>query len=62
MISNLPFSLFQLIPILVDSLFVLSEDILNKDIVYCILLVLSGIMTDKKRKGLFFTFFPKRYI
>ncbi|KAL1810839.1 hypothetical protein ACET3Z_020904 [Daucus carota] len=39
----------KLIPILVDSLFVLSEDILNKDIVYCILLVLSGIMTDKKR-------------
>ncbi|XP_074344600.1 MMS19 nucleotide excision repair protein homolog isoform X2 [Apium graveolens] len=39
----------KLIPILVDSLFVLSEDILHKDIVYSILLVLSGILTDKKR-------------
>lgn len=39
----------KLIPILVDSLSVLSEDVLHKDIVYSILLVLSGILTDKKR-------------
>lgn len=37
----------KLIPMLLDGLSMLSEDILNKDIVYNVLLVLSGIMTDK---------------
>ncbi|KAM7476006.1 hypothetical protein LguiB_023249 [Lonicera macranthoides] len=38
----------KLIPIILDGLPVLSEDILNKDIIYNVLLVLSGILMDKK--------------
>lgn len=34
-------------PILLDGLSVLSEDILDKDKLYSLLLVLSGILTDK---------------
>lgn len=34
-------------PIMLDGLSVLSEDILDKDKLYSLLLVLSGILTDK---------------
>ncbi|KAI3786132.1 hypothetical protein L1987_45263 [Smallanthus sonchifolius] len=37
----------KLIPLMVDGLAILSEDVQNRDIVYNLLLVLSGIMTDK---------------
>ncbi|XP_057505106.1 MMS19 nucleotide excision repair protein homolog isoform X2 [Actinidia eriantha] len=37
----------KLIPILLDSLSILSEDISDKDVIYNVLLVLSGILTDK---------------
>ena len=37
----------QLIPLLIDGLTILSEDVQNRDIVYNLLLVLSGILTDK---------------
>lgn len=34
-------------PVLLDGLSLLSEDILDKDKLYSLLLVLSGILTDK---------------
>lgn len=37
----------QLMPVLLDGLSLLSEDILDKDKLYSLLLVLSGILTDK---------------
>ncbi|CAK7356760.1 unnamed protein product [Dovyalis caffra] len=37
----------KLIPMLMDSLKLLSKDVLDKDIMYSLLLVLSGILTDK---------------
>ncbi|CAK9153495.1 unnamed protein product [Ilex paraguariensis] len=37
----------KLIPTLLEALSMLSEDTLNKDIVYNLLLVLSGILMDK---------------
>ncbi|KAA8540352.1 hypothetical protein F0562_024729 [Nyssa sinensis] len=37
----------KLIPIILDCLSMLSEDILNKDIIYNVLLVLSGILMDR---------------
>lgn len=36
----------QLIPILLDCLSILSMDVLDKDIIYNVLLVVSGILTD----------------
>lgn len=51
-ISNTPLSAIlgeanKLIPLLLDGLTILSEDVQNRDIVYNLLLVLSGILTDK---------------
>ncbi|KAJ0755553.1 putative DNA repair/transcription protein MET18/MMS19 [Helianthus annuus] len=51
-ISNTPLSAIlgeakKLIPLMVDGLTILSEDGKNRDIVYNLLLVLSGILTDK---------------
>ncbi|XP_071709940.1 MMS19 nucleotide excision repair protein homolog [Rutidosis leptorrhynchoides] len=51
-ISNTPLSAImgeanKLIPLMVDGLTILSEDVQNRDIVYNLLLVLSGILTDK---------------
>ncbi|KAI7734329.1 hypothetical protein M8C21_017034 [Ambrosia artemisiifolia] len=51
-ISNTPLSAIlgeakKLIPLMVDGLMILSEDVQNRDIVYNLLLVLSGILTDK---------------
>ncbi|KAK1434164.1 hypothetical protein QVD17_11082 [Tagetes erecta] len=51
-ISNTPLSAIlgeakKLIPLMVDGLTILSEDVQNRDIVYSLLLVLSGILTDK---------------
>ncbi|KAM1359642.1 hypothetical protein ACFX11_046614 [Malus domestica] len=40
----------KLMPIMLDGLSVLSEDILDKDKLYSLLLVLSGILTDKNGK------------
>ncbi|KAK9281630.1 hypothetical protein L1049_004533 [Liquidambar formosana] len=37
----------KLIPILLDALSMLSEDVLDKDMIYNLLLVLSGILMDK---------------
>ncbi|KAI3727280.1 hypothetical protein L1987_67093 [Smallanthus sonchifolius] len=37
----------KFIPLMVDGLAILSEDVQNRDIVYNLLLVLSGILTDK---------------
>ncbi|KAK9066209.1 hypothetical protein SSX86_013530 [Deinandra increscens subsp. villosa] len=37
----------KLIPLMVDGLAILSEDVQNRDIAYNLLLVLSGILTDK---------------
>ncbi|KAH7846200.1 hypothetical protein Vadar_011115 [Vaccinium darrowii] len=37
----------KLIPLLADSLSAVSEDISNSEIIYSVLLVLSGILTDK---------------
>ncbi|XP_073137535.1 MMS19 nucleotide excision repair protein homolog isoform X2 [Henckelia pumila] len=37
----------KLIPILLDCLSILSMDVLDKDIIYKVLLVVSGILTDK---------------
>ena len=37
----------QLIPLLIDGLTILSEDVQNRDIVYNLLIVLSGLLTDK---------------
>ncbi|KAG6782151.1 hypothetical protein POTOM_011541 [Populus tomentosa] len=37
----------KLIPMVLDSLKLLSKDVLDKDIMYSLLLVLSGILTDK---------------
>ncbi|GAB4850294.1 hypothetical protein Ancab_029593 [Ancistrocladus abbreviatus] len=37
----------KLVRVLLDAISVLSEDILNKDIIYSLLLVLSGILMDK---------------
>lgn len=37
----------KLIPILLDGLSILKDDIVDKDILYGLLLVLSGILTDK---------------
>lgn len=51
-ITNTPLSAImgeanKLIPLLIDGLTILSEDVQNRDIVYNLLLVLSGILTDK---------------
>lgn len=51
-ISNTPVTAIlseakKLIPVILDGLSMLSEDITNKEMVYGILLVLSGILTDK---------------
>ncbi|XP_024969500.1 MMS19 nucleotide excision repair protein homolog isoform X2 [Cynara cardunculus var. scolymus] len=51
-ISNSPLSAIlgeanKLIPLLLDGLTILSEDVQNRDIVYNLLLVLSGILTAK---------------
>ncbi|KAG5248676.1 MMS19 nucleotide excision repair protein [Salix suchowensis] len=40
----------KLIPMVLDSLKLLSKDVLDKDIMYSLLLVLSGILTDKNGK------------
>ncbi|XP_058180836.1 MMS19 nucleotide excision repair protein homolog [Rhododendron vialii] len=50
-ISNTPHSAIlseakKLIPLLVDSLSILSEDISNSEVIYSVLLVLSAILTD----------------
>ncbi|KAJ8443313.1 hypothetical protein Cgig2_015794 [Carnegiea gigantea] len=37
----------KLLPVLLDVMSLVSEDILNKDLVYNLLLVLSGLLTDK---------------
>lgn len=37
----------KLLPVLLDVISLVSEDILNKDMVYNLLLVLSGLLTDK---------------
>ncbi|KAL3528688.1 hypothetical protein ACH5RR_008010 [Cinchona calisaya] len=37
----------KLIPLLVDSLSTLTEDVLHKDVIYNLILVLSGILMDK---------------
>lgn len=50
--SKLKYSIFQLIPMVLDSLKLLSKDVLDKDIMYSLLLVLSGILTDKNGKTL----------
>ncbi|GJY16789.1 MMS19 nucleotide excision repair protein homolog isoform X1 [Tanacetum coccineum] len=51
-ITNTPLSAImgeanKLIPLLIDGLTILSEDVQNRDVVYNLLLVLSGILTDK---------------
>ncbi|KAJ9568434.1 hypothetical protein OSB04_004400 [Centaurea solstitialis] len=51
-VSNAPLSAIlgeakKLIPFMLDGLTILSEDVQNRDIVYNLLLVLSGILTDK---------------
>ncbi|CAI9281079.1 unnamed protein product [Lactuca saligna] len=51
-ISNAPLSAVlgeakKLIPLMLDGLTILSEDVENRDILYNLLLVLSGILTDK---------------
>jgi len=50
--SKLKHAIFQLIPMVLDSLKLLSKDVLDKDIMYSLLLVLSGILTDKNGKTL----------
>ncbi|CAL2245307.1 unnamed protein product [Prunus armeniaca] len=52
LISNAPLIVIlseakKLMPVLLDGLSLLSEDILDKDKLYSLLLVLSGILTDK---------------
>ncbi|KAI3766530.1 hypothetical protein L2E82_16594 [Cichorium intybus] len=52
-ISNTPLTAVlgeakKIIPLMLDGLTILSEDVQNRDIVYNLLLVLSGILTDKK--------------
>lgn len=42
--------LLQLTPILLEGLSVLSQDVLDKEKLYDLLLVLSGILTDKNGK------------
>ncbi|KAK9690173.1 hypothetical protein RND81_09G109300 [Saponaria officinalis] len=37
----------KLLPVLVDVISILSEDLLNKDLIYSLLLVLSGLLLDK---------------
>ncbi|KAL9247367.1 hypothetical protein vseg_020808 [Gypsophila vaccaria] len=37
----------KILPVLVDVISVLSEDLLNKDLIYSLLLVLSGLLLDK---------------
>jgi DNA repair/transcription protein MET18/MMS19 len=54
-VSNTPLTAIlseakNLIPVILDALPVLSEEIPDKDIVYSVLLVLSGILMDKKGK------------
>lgn len=51
--SKLKYSIFQLIPMVLDSLKLLSKDVLDKDIMYSLLLVLSGILTDKNGKTVY---------
>ncbi|KAL8230328.1 hypothetical protein R6Q57_000106 [Mikania cordata] len=51
-ISNTPLSAIlgeanKLIPLMVDGLAMLSADVQNRNVVYSLLLVLSGILTDK---------------
>lgn len=51
-ISNAPLSAVlgeakKLIPLMLDGLTILSEDVENRDILYNLLLVLSGILTNK---------------
>ncbi|KAG8643374.1 hypothetical protein MANES_11G033500v8 [Manihot esculenta] len=43
----------KLIPLLLDGLALLCKDILDKDIMYGLLLVLSGILTHKNGKSIF---------
>ncbi|XP_057978065.1 MMS19 nucleotide excision repair protein homolog [Malania oleifera] len=40
----------KIVPVLLDSLTKLSKDFLNKDLIYSLLLVLSGVLTDKNGK------------
>ncbi|XP_019196982.1 PREDICTED: MMS19 nucleotide excision repair protein homolog isoform X1 [Ipomoea nil] len=40
----------KVIPVLVDCLFMLQKDALDKDIIFSVLLVLSGILMDKNAK------------
>lgn len=42
------FFILQVLPLLLDSLSVLDPDILNKDLIYSSLLVLSGFLVDEK--------------
>ncbi|XP_050235075.1 MMS19 nucleotide excision repair protein homolog isoform X2 [Mercurialis annua] len=54
-ISDTPLSVIvndakKLIPMLLDALILLSKDVMDKDIMYGLLLVLSGILTDKNGK------------
>lgn len=39
--------MLQLVPVLLEILSMLSEDIQNKDLVYSLLLVLSGILIEE---------------
>lgn len=41
-------ALSQVIPLLLDYLSYLREDVLNKDVLYNVVLVMSGILIDKK--------------
>ncbi|KAI0496487.1 hypothetical protein KFK09_022804 [Dendrobium nobile] len=54
-ISGMPLTVLvadakKVLPLLLDSLSVLDSDILNKDLIYSLLLVLSGFLIDEKGK------------
>lgn len=54
-ISGMPLTVLtadanKVLPLLLDSLSVLDPDILNKDLIYSLLLVLSGFLVDEKGK------------
>ncbi|KAK8958400.1 hypothetical protein KSP40_PGU015359 [Platanthera guangdongensis] len=54
-ISEMPLAVLvadanKVLPLLLDGLSVLNLDIVNKDLIYCLLLVLSGFLMDEKGK------------
>ncbi|XP_010665895.1 MMS19 nucleotide excision repair protein homolog isoform X3 [Beta vulgaris subsp. vulgaris] len=56
-ISNTPLAAVvietkKLLPVLLDAISLLSEDILNKDMIYNLLLVFSGLLMDKHGKDI----------